>query len=215
MSNSSSSYPEFSDRCKWYLLLFLGLHVLLWTLGPSLFRPSLTHDTIEGLAWGAQWQLGYNKHPFLAAWLSAGFSHVFNNTGWPVYLLAQLAVLATFLAVWCLLKRMMAPVYALIATLALEGVLFYNLNSFNFTPDTLQSPLWAWLVYFFYAAISQKRYRDWLGVGLLAGLCILAKYQSALLILTLFLYLLSQHSTRQHWRKPGIYLAIFIGLIIT
>ena len=87
-----------------YFWLFLMLHTLIWTLGPALIRESLPHDTLEGVTWGLQWQLGYNKHPFLTAWLCAGVTQLFGVVGWPVYLLAQLTVSLTFLAVWQLAK---------------------------------------------------------------------------------------------------------------
>lgn len=126
---------------RYYFWLFILLHTIIWTIGPALLRPTIPHDTLEGITWGLQWQWGYNKHPFLAAWLSAGITQFFNTTGWPVYLLAQLAVSTTFFAVWKLAKLILPHTHALIAALILEGVLFYNINSFNFTPDTLQVAL--------------------------------------------------------------------------
>ena len=197
-----------------YFWLFILLHTLIWTLGPFLLRPTIPHDTLEGITWGLQWQLGYNKHPFLAAWLCAGITQLFGTTGWPVYLLAQLAVSTTFFAVWKLAKHILPHTHALIATLALEGVLFYNINSFNFTPDTLQSPLWALLSLFFYQALTRQTIGNWLGVGLFAALCVCTKYQAALLFLPMFLFCLFNPIARISFAKSGIYFSLLVFFLL-
>lgn len=197
-----------------YFWLFILLHSLAWTLGPALLRPSLPHDVLEGISWGLQWQWGYSKHPFLTAWLCAGVTQLFGHTGWPVYALAQLAVLITFLAVWQLAKQMLKPLPALIATLSLEGVLFYNINSFNLTPDSLQSPIWALLCLFFYQALDREKLKDWLLTGFMAGLAILTKYQAALIFLPMLGFCLAQSRVRQQFLSPKPYLALGVFLLL-
>jgi 4-amino-4-deoxy-L-arabinose transferase-like glycosyltransferase len=199
----------------YYFWFFILLHTLIWTLGPSLLRPTIPHDALEGITWGLQWQLGYNKHPFLTAWLCAAVTKLFGTTGWPVYLLAQLAVSITFIAVWKLAKHVLPDIHALIATLVLEGVLFYNINSFNFTPDTLQSPLWALLSLFFYQALTKKNLCNWLYTAFFAALCVCTKYQVALLLLPMLLFCLFNPLARKSFAKPEIYcaLAAFFVLI--
>jgi 4-amino-4-deoxy-L-arabinose transferase-like glycosyltransferase len=200
----------------YYFWFFILIHTLLWTLGPSLLRPTVSHDTLEGITWGLQWQLGYNKHPFLTAWLCAGVTKLFGSVGWPVYLLAQLAISVTFIAVWKLARQILPLRHAFIATLGLEGVLFYNINSFNFTPDTLQSPLWALLSLFFYRALTRQNVINWLCTALFAALCVCTKYQVALLFLPMFLLCLFNPLARKSFAKPGIYYALitFFFLIV-
>ena len=53
-----------------------ALHVLAWTIGPALMYSSVPRDTLEGITWGQMWQWGYEKHPPLAAWISALFTQV-------------------------------------------------------------------------------------------------------------------------------------------
>jgi len=197
-----------------FFWLFLVIHTLLWTLGPALLRPTVPHDTLEGISWGLQWQLGYNKHPFLAAWLCAGITQLFATVGWPVYLLAQLAVTTTFIAVWKLARLFAPPIHAVIATLALEGVLFYNLNSFNFTPDTLQSPLWALLALFFYQAIETQKTRYWLSTAVVAALCVCTKYQVGILFIPMLLLCIINPTARQSFKKPGLYYALLTFLVL-
>ena len=211
---SQSSYTAALANTKRYFFWFVVLHVLAWTLGPALLRGSLTHDTLEGIAWGLQWQWGYNKHPFFTAWACAAITKLFGSIDWPLYGLAQLAVATTFFAVWRLANKMLPPVHALIATLSLEGVLFYNLNSFNLTPDSMQSPIWALLTWFFYQALTKQTLSQWLLTGLLAAIAVVTKYQVALLFLPMLGFCLVNPQARRSFSKPGIYLAVINMLLL-
>ena len=158
--------------------------------------------------------MGYSKHPFLTAWLCAGITQLFGTVGWPVYLLAQLAIAITFIATWKLAQLILPALHALIAALLLEGVLFYNINSFNFTPDTLQSPLWALLSLFFYKAVTTQRLKHWLSAALFAALCLCTKYQAVLLFFPLFLFCLVNPQARTSFTKPGIYCALILFFLL-
>jgi 4-amino-4-deoxy-L-arabinose transferase-like glycosyltransferase len=213
MSFSRSNHNRGKETTGIYFWLFVSIHTLLWTVGPYLSRHSIPHDTLESISWGLEWQLGYHKHPFLTAWLCAGVSTLF-GTGWSVYLLAQIAVSTTFFAAWQLAKKLLPAQQALIATLILEGVLFYNINSFNLTPDTLQSPLWALLALFFYQAVSTQKMGYWLLTGLTAALCIVTKYQALLLLLPLLLLCCFNPYSRISFKKPGLYAALALFLLL-
>jgi len=203
-----------ANLAKRYLFIFIFVHLLVWTLGPTWVRGSVTHDTLESIAWGLQWQWGYNKHPFLTAWACALITKLFGTVGWPVYLLAQMAIATTFWAVWRLASKILSTLPALIATLSLEGVLFYNLNSFNLTPDSLQSPLWALLALSFYQAVTSQALRYWLLTGILAALAISTKYQVALLFLPMLGFCLSNPIARQSFKREGIYLGLALMLVM-
>ena len=216
MSVSLLASAHFSEVRKnhFYFILFLFIHVIIWTLGPYLARPSLTHDTLEGITWGLQWQWGYSKHPFLTAWLCAGMSKLFGASDWPIYLLAQLAVATTFGAAWQLARLILPVRHALIATLVLEAVLFYNVNSFNFTPDTLQSPLWALVSLYFYQAITTQKHYYWLLTGLFCALCVCTKYQVIVLFIPMLLFCVCCPQARISFKKSGIYWAIAVFLLL-
>ncbi len=205
---------EDANHITYILWLFIALHTLLWTLGPWFVRNSLPHDTLESITWGLQWQWGYNKHPFLAAWLSAGVYHLFGSSEWVIYLLAQLTVSLSLIATWQLAKKILPPLHAVIATLILDGVLFYNINSFHVDPDSLQLPLWALLSLFFYQALSTQWIRYWLTVGVITALCIMTKYQIIILILPMTLFCFINTQARVSFVKPGLYLAIGLALLL-
>lgn len=208
---AKSRYP---DKATTYFWIFITLHILLWTIGPSLLRPSVPHDTLEGITWGLEWQLGYYKHPFLTAWFCAGITKLFGTVGWPVYLLAQLAVATTFIAVWALAKKILPSLHALLAALMIEGILFYNINSFNITPDTMQSPFWALLTLVFFQALTTQKIRFWFYTGILAAICICIKYQVLLLLIPMFLLCIIHPVGRISFKNKGIYIGILTMLLV-
>ena len=59
------------------LILFLLIHLFVWTLAPSISNSNLPLDTIEALAWGTNLDWGYNKHPPISAWSVEFFYRIF------------------------------------------------------------------------------------------------------------------------------------------
>ena len=58
------------------LALFLSMHLVVWTLIPSISNNNLPLDTIEALAYGNELQLGYDKYPPL---FPAGRPHFYQE----------------------------------------------------------------------------------------------------------------------------------------
>lgn len=197
-----------------YFYWFSGLQVLLWTVLSTLTRNAVPADTLEGIAWGNQWQWGYNKHPFLAAWLSSLVTHLGGSIGWPVYLLSQVAVVACFWAVWQLAKKILNSNQALISVLLLETIWYYTLASVKFNPTTLMTPLWMLTALAFYNALKTQKTNYWLLTGFLSGLCMVTKYQSALFLACMLLLLLFTQLGRQSWKKPSFYAATILGALV-
>ena len=52
---------------------FLVVHLILWTLVPTLTNNNLPLDTIEVLAWGSNLDWGFGKHPPASAFFSEVF----------------------------------------------------------------------------------------------------------------------------------------------
>ncbi|PJD94842.1 MAG: hypothetical protein CK426_01180 [Legionella sp.] len=199
---------------RYFFWSFLFLHVICWTLGSYLTRPSLPHDTLESITWGLQWQLGYYKHPSLTAWLCAGVFQLSHGADWSIYLLAQLLVVTTFIAMWRLAKQLYSPAQAFLASLLLEGILFYNINSFNLTPDTLQSPLWALTILFFYHALIKQELTDWLLTACFAALSFWTKYQIVFLLIPMLLLCLIDSQAKISLKKPAFYSALCLFFLL-
>lgn len=196
------------------LFWLIVVQIIAWTLSSVLTRYNLPFDTVEGIAWGNQWAWGYDKHPPIAAWLSAMTANLGGYRHWPVYLLSQISVCTGYYLVWRLAKHLLSERSALIATALLSSIWYYTLATPKFNPNTLMIPVWAGFSLAFYHAYQKQQLKYWLLSGALAGLCLLTKYESAIILLCAFALLLSTQHGRQNFARPGVYCAIITLLLV-
>ncbi|PJE79450.1 hypothetical protein CI610_01581 [invertebrate metagenome] len=197
----------------WFWLLCL-CQVIFWTMGPWFIRENPVYDTMESIVWGNMWQWGYDKHPPFTAWVTGVLDWFWPGVHFQVYLFAQFCVLLTFLAVGVLAKEYLEARGRLLAVFLLTSILFYCNRVERFTPDTLQNPLWAWLVVSVYFSVTRQKIRYWLAAGILTGLCLLTKYQAVLILVALFVALVSSEQGRRCLRTPAPWLAFSLGFIL-
>ncbi|MDD5034640.1 MAG: glycosyltransferase family 39 protein [Methylococcaceae bacterium] len=218
VSVSSSSDRGWDSLWAWNpatsFFLFCLAHMAIWTLLPALMYHNPPKDTLEGITWGNMWLLGYDKHPFLAPWLSAWVSDLFGVVGWPIYLLDQLSVGLCFWAVWRVARSILEPRQALIAVAMLEGIHYYHFSSIPFNPNVAMLPTWALTCLTFYRALLDQSLRGWLLVGLCAGIAAMAKYEAAILFLVLFGLTVSTEEGRRSFRTPAFYLGILLAVAV-
>jgi len=163
--------------------LFLIVHLVIWTLAPSLSNQNLPLDTIEALAWGSNLDWGFNKHPPMSAFAVEAFYQIFGSQDWSYYFLSQIFVVSTFFVVWLFSKDFFQnEVFCLVSVLLLEGIYFYNFTTPEFNVNVCQLPFWALSVLYAWKGFKDNKILDWLLFGLFAALGILSKY--------LFIYLL-------------------------
>ena len=80
--------------------IFITIHLIFWTLIPSLTNNNLPLDTIEALAWGSNLDWGFNKHPPASAFFLEVFYQIFGSQDWAYYLLSQIFVVIAFVIVF-------------------------------------------------------------------------------------------------------------------
>jgi 4-amino-4-deoxy-L-arabinose transferase-like glycosyltransferase len=196
------------------LAILLGVHLAVWTLLPLLTSPNLELDLAEDLALGKEWQLGYWKHPPLPWWMA---DLVYRLTGQisSVYILGPLAVIGCFIAVYLLARDIAGPVQALIATLSLVGIHYYNYSAVKFAHDQMQLPFWALTALFFYRGLTRGRATDWLLAGAMLALGFWSKYAAFALAISLGLFLLIDPVARRALRTGGPWLmAVSFAVVI-
>ena len=88
-------------------ILFLFVHLLMWTLIPTISNINLPLDTIEALAWGSNLSWGFDKHPPFSAFAVQVFYLIFGSNDWAYYLLSQIFVIILFLLYSNLLKNLL------------------------------------------------------------------------------------------------------------
>ena len=176
------------------LILFLFVHLIVWTLIPSLSNNNLPLDTIEALAWGSNLDWGFNKHPPLSALAVEIFYEIFGNQDWAYYFLSQIFVVSAFFIVFKFSKDFFKnPILGLISILLLEGVYFYNFTTPEFNVNVCQLPFWALSVLYCWKGFEDNKTIDWLLFGLFAALGILSKYLFIYLLISMdvfFLYMI-------------------------
>lgn len=181
------------------------LYLILWTLAPPLIIPSLPLDVVEGITWGREWQLGYYKHPPFSSWVLHLFHTAFGHVG--PFLLSQLCVLLALWMVWLTGRRVTSVERAFLGTLLTLGIVHYTRSSVEFNHNVAQIPVWAALGYCLLAALQDGRKRQWIMLGVVAGVGMLTKYSVGFLLICQALYLLLS-SDRRVLRTPGPWLAL-------
>lgn len=200
------------DRPWRFLVALVSLHVFLWTLIPWLSRSALPLDTMEGLTWGHAWQWGYDKNPYLNAWVSEIFGYAGD---WALYFASALCVAVCFWAIYQLAKKFFTPTQSVACAFLLEGIYYLTISVPQFNDNVLELALWPMAALFFYNALQEQKTRDWLLLGLILGLSFMAKYLAVILMLPFFLLLLVNPDARASFKRKGLYLSVIPFSVVT
>ena len=188
-------------------LIFLFLHLVIWTLVPTLSNVNLPLDTIEPLAWGSNLDWGFNKHPPLSAFAVEIVYQIFGSQDWAYYFLSQIFVIIAFIVVYKFSEEIFNNKnLALLSVLLLEGIYFYNFTTPEFNVNVAQLPFWALTVYYTWRCIKYDKATDYVFLGLFAGLGILSKYLFIYLIIgikLIFFYFLKKGIKFSHYFIAG------------
>ncbi len=200
------------------VLLLLFFWLALWTLWPSLCIGNVAVDVAENVAWGQNFELGYDKNPYFGAWVSYAVFRLF-PTGvceYVFYFMSQLSAMLGLFAVYLLAREIFESRFTafLVVPLALLTPYFSH-SGCEFNDDMLSIPLYALTGLFFYRSVRSNSTGNWLAAGLCAGLALMTKYLAGALLAPLGLLLLVTPEGRACWKKPGIYLgAALFGLLV-
>jgi 4-amino-4-deoxy-L-arabinose transferase-like glycosyltransferase len=188
-------------------------HLGLWVALPWLAYRMLPLDALELLGWGQEWQWGYYKHPPLGPWLGEAFVRLYGGRIEALYLLAQLALVATLLYVWKTARLFLDPARAALATVLLEGSYFHTFLVPNFNMNSLQLPLWAGFAFHLLRALQGRTFH-WYACGIFAALCLYSKYSGGLLLATGAVLALIDAQGRRALRGPHPWGAAALALLL-
>jgi len=198
----------------WLLFWVLALHMLAWTIVPSLLNQNLPLDLIEELTWGREWQWGYDKHPPLSAWMMEGVAWLTGGADWGQYFLAQVCVVLSFVAAWFLAREFVDADRALLAVLLLEGIYFYNFTTPELNANVALHPFWSLTLLMFWRGYRYNRLIDWGLCGCFAAAAFLSKYFAAILFLPLVVFLLLDRRGRTCIKSKGFYFGAVLFLLL-
>lgn len=199
---------------SFYFYLLMILHFVLWTIVPTFLRHSLPMDALEGFVWGQNWLLGYDRNPWLNAWLTHLGVVIGGSSGWLIYAFSQLSVVTCFFVVWKLGTKITNQCYALVAVFLLQTMQYYTLASVDLNDNVLELGIWALIILYFYEALLSQKIRYWLSVGLWAGLALMTKYYAIVLFFPMLLVMLLTQEGRNSFKKLGFYLGVVLFFAI-
>ena len=200
--------------------IFITVHLILWTLIPTLTNNNLPLDTIEHLAWGSNLDWGFNKHPPAVALFLEIFYRIFGPQDWAYYLLSQIFVVISFIVVFKFSEDLFKnKKLGLIAVLLLESIYFYNFTTPEFNVNVCQLPFWALCVFYSWKLFDKKEvgFKDCLWLGIFAAIGFLSKYLFIYLLLAiglLFFYIIFIKKYKKFNFKYLISLEVFIVLLV-
>ena len=200
-----------------HTFVFIGVvfvHVILWTLLPSLLLKNASLDIVEALAWGHEWQLGYDKDPPLWPWITEIFVRWSDKGLWSAYLAAQICVGVVFISVWQFGRRITTDSEALVGVLLLEGIYYFNFPTPEFNDIVLQMPFAALFGWLLHRALVDDRLIDWVLSGLVAGLGLLARYSMGAYIVPMALFVILQPQARRRLRSPGPWVLMLTSILV-
>ena len=199
---------------------FIVIHLILWTLVPSLTNSNLPLDTIEALAWGSNLDWGFNKHPPGSAFFLEIVYRIFGAQDWAYYLLSQVFIIIAFIIVFKFAEELFKnKILSLMSVLLLESIYFYNFTTPEFNVNVCQLPFWALCVYYCWKLFDRKNvnFKDCFWLGVFAAIGFLSKYLFIYLLLAvnlLFFYVIFVKRYKKFNFKYLISLEIFVVMLV-
>ena len=218
VSDSAAAGTYGQDRLfslRNFALILLGW-MILWTVWPSLCIDNVSIDVAENIAWGDHFQFGYDKNPYFGAWLSRAVFQICPSE-YVFYLMSQIAATLGLLSLYLLTREVTGSCFAaFVAGLSAMLIPFFSHSACEFNDDVISIALWGWSALCLYRSIKRDSMKYWIAAGLLTGLALMTKYLAGALLLSLGLALFTTAEGRKCWKRPGIYLAgaVFLLLIL-
>ena len=194
------------------LCIFMLVHFIVF-VGISLIRTVLPTDALEGIYWGSLHDFGTPKHPPFAGWITY-LVYIIFKTDLSIYVLSQACILLGFYYIYKLAKEFLPVKQAILSAIIMEGcwVYGYITGYYGFNPDVILLFLLPLITYIFYNCMKQNRWRDWIILGVVAGICFLNKYQTALVILPMAIW--AYMFNRDTFKNKKFYVSVILAFLV-
>ena len=199
-------------HAHWATPVFTAFGVAFWVLLASLTSSGQFADNIEQFVWAQSLEPGYWKHPPLPSWLLWAALNLFGFwSGW-TYLLSAACFIGTVFFGWRIAHRIAGARVAAIAVL-LQGLhLGFSQRAELYNHNTVVILFSSMTVWAALRALDRLRLRDWVLVGVCAGLALLAKYQAAVILGGILLAMGLSGELKDRRVRMGCGCAALVGL---
>ena len=198
------------------MLLVLAAYALVWTLYAVIAKASqdMQTDAAELLAWSRHLELGYAKHPPLAAWLVRAWFAIFPIRDWSYYLFAIAYATVGLWVAWRLYGRYLAPDKRIVALACLTLVPYFNFHGIRFDHNAVLGPLWAATALCFIRSFETREPRWAALAGAAAAAAMLGKYWSIFLLAGLALAALFDARRASYFRSAAPWVTVGVGALL-
>ncbi|MBV9297480.1 MAG: glycosyltransferase family 39 protein, partial [Verrucomicrobia bacterium] len=187
-----------------FLLLVTGIR---WWLGANL---ELSPDESYHYLWAQHPDVSYySQGPGVALAILAGTS-IFGSTEFGIRFFSPLFGLCTSLLVYLLGRKLARENVAFWSVVGLNLLPVFNVESVLMTANSLSILFWAVALYLFWRAIERSpRFSVfWPLTGIAIGIGYLCKYENALALVSIGLFLLVVPKYRREWRHANFYVLL-------
>lgn len=191
------------------LSLLLIVITLFWAFYGtwSQYNLDLYRDMLENHSWGIRWQWGNSKHPPLFGWITAIWFEMFPRTNLAYKFLSSFNITISLILMLLISRRFLDKDQQLAALAVALGLPLLGFGALNYNANSAMLPFWGAVFLFYLRIIEKPSLANGLALGLFAGLAMLAKYHSAVLLIAIFLHSIADKQVRPLWRSPATWAA--------
>jgi hypothetical protein len=191
------------------LKILLAIAFLFPVLLCALLLPSPASDLREHINFGLTYRLEGFAAPPLQTWLAGAVALTGARDAWLYIFVGQVLNFVGLVYLILTARRFIGEEAVVPLALMFCGTVFYTLAmpTMVLNADQIQVPLWAGILFHGLMALRDDRWRDWVLLGLLVGLTVLAKYTVLLLVAVLLVTLALMPAYRKTFLNPKLYVA--------
>jgi len=176
--------------------------------------PSIDHDELEAVRWGATKSWFVDKHPPLVGFISYWWAKCTNFNNLPFFLLSKIIAIVSLITIYALNRQFLTIHSSLVATAAYGSTYAYVTLMSQLDANGILHPIWPMFCLVLWKTLKTNKFSYWILLGLISSLAILGKYQSVLLLATALVLILSFKNFHKYLVEYKIYLSLFIFILI-
>lgn len=192
----------------------IGIYSVIWVAVTVLLSPVVPYDAVEAWSWGAGFEAGSPKNPWLIGAVAALGQQL--PLSWPTFWYSShiLAVAIGAWGYWKLCERLIPDTrQALLAVLLMSFSATISIDMLPYNDNYLLMMLWPWMWFGFIRALFDDG-RYWLLVGFAMGLAAMAKYTTVLYLPLMLVIVVWQGQFKAIIKQPWLWLGVLVGIAL-
>ena len=200
----------------WAIPLLLAGFVVVWMayLVIAYLCGDLHSDVLETWTLGRSFYWGNSKHPPLMGWVADGWMSVFPLTNWSFQLLAMTSAAIALWAVDLISRRFVQGDKRIIVLLLLMLTPIYQLHAQRFNANAVLLPLWPIATWCFLRSFETRQIGWAIAAGASAGLAMLGKYYSAVLVASFVFAAICHPQRRAYFGSSAPWISTLAGFAV-